>query len=309
MKGIWYRCWRGLLRENEMVRGLRLAATGLAGCLLGNIATAHTMWIGLAPDIPEQQVVVNVAYGDYLPGSELLSTEWGRMRLAKYEVIAPDGVRANLGVPEIAAGRRSALPGGVQLSVGGDTGQRKLALADGARGTYQIAAESPVFRYVHYRDKAGAEHYYDGPEAGLKNLAEVLDVSHEVFYLKSAFTAGGWTDVTAAKQLLEIVPVTDLHGARPGTLVRLRVLLRGKPWDTERGPALVTAQNQAFGDRWGLSSALSNGIAEFRVPTAGLWRFDVRHDTLASSFPELVPSAKAGELLVINASFTIHVRP
>lgn len=280
-----------------------------AVALAAGPAAAHTMWISLAPDHGEQQVVTAVAYGDYLPGSELLSTEWGRMRLAKYELLVPGGERSNLGLPEIAAARHSELPGGAQLALGGDTGQRKLALADAARGTYQVLGESPVFRYVHYRAKDGAEHYSDAPESGIANLTEVLEVSHEVFYLKSAFAAGGWTEVAPARQTLEIVPLSDLHAVRAGGVVRFRVLLRGRAWQTEHGPTLLTAQNQAFGDRWGVVSTLVNGVAEFRLPTAGLWRFDARHDTDATQFSELAPGARKGEQLVINASFTVHVRP
>ncbi len=292
-----------------MIYMLRPLALVCCATLVSAPAAAHTMWINLAPDHAEQQVVTSVAYGDYLPGSELLRTEWGAMRLATYELLSPAGVRADLVPPDVGAARARELPGGARITAGGDTGQRKVSLADGARGTYLVLGQSPAFRYVHYRGKDGNDHYSDGPESSIADLSEVLDVSHEVFFLKSAFAAGGWTETAPAKQLFEIVPLTDLHAVRPGDIVRLRVLLRGKPWRAAHGASLLTAQNQALGDRWGLASPLASGVAEFRLPTAGLWRFDARHDAEAAQFPELVRGAKPGEELTINSSFTVHVRP
>src|SRR5512134_2797524 len=95
-------------------------------------AAAHTMWINLVPASQDRQVVVSIGYGDDLPGSELLSTDWGEMRIVRYETIVPDGQRAQLAPPTPVQREKRKLPSGLVVQQGGDAGTHRLQYPAGS---------------------------------------------------------------------------------------------------------------------------------------------------------------------------------
>jgi uncharacterized GH25 family protein len=289
-----------------------LAAAAALTLAHGAITQAHTLWINVIPE-PGKHVITSIGYGDTLPGSEILTPDWGPMQLEAYDLVSPEGKSSPLGLPRLVTQERKALEGGVSAQADPDNGARKLVVPPGARkGTYQLAARTPLVRLIHYRDKQGKSRYSEAPVATLKDVAEVLDTKLELNLMKAAFVAGGWTDPAPLGHALEIVPLSDLGAARPGDVVRFKVLLDGKAWNPTEGEAYITAHNAAFGKRWAMHSTLEAGEGEFRVPTAGPWRVDAAFRGLNTDVAayEGQGGTKGEPLpLLIESTFVFYVAP
>jgi uncharacterized GH25 family protein len=275
-------------------------------------AHAHVLWINVVPQA-EEHVIVSLAYGDFLPGSELMTTDWGLMSVQSYELIAPDGARSSLGPPALVAQPKKLLPANVSVQAAGDTGVRKLALsAQTKQGTYQVAAQTPVYEYTKYRDRAGAEHYTDAPVATLKDVATILNRSFEVMFMKAAFTVGDWSEPAPVGQLLEIVPLSNLAAVKVGDVVRFKVLFDGRAWNPVGVSPQITAQNMSLGDRWGIYSPLIVGAGELRVSHAGLWKINARFQAAVGSderYQILAPKAPADARIFFESTFVMNVAP
>jgi hypothetical protein len=287
-----------------------------AGCLALALVTyagasaGHTMWINLVPAREDRQVLVSIGYGDFLPGSELLSTDWGQMRVARYEAIAPDGKRSGLAPPAPSNHAKESLPSGLVVQRGGDSGSHRLQYPSGSvPGTYQVAAQSDLFRYIEYRDKSGEDRYTDRPLAELVDVDRVLSTSREIFFMKTAFAVGGWTDPAPVGHYLEIVPLSDLSALRPGDTVRFKVLLDGKSWNPAAGAPQISAHSPSFGDGWGLVAPVKYGEAEFRLPNAGMWRIEARVQGKSRDHPGVAGSTEPDEPIYIESTFVLQVRP
>lgn len=275
-------------------------------------AYGHVLWINVVPQAQEH-VIVSLGYGDVLPGSELMSTDWGAMTVSFYELVAPDGTRSSLEPPQIVASPKKELSGRVSFQAAGDSGIRKLAFsAETAKGTYQVAAQTPVFQYTKYRDRAGAEHYSDRPPEKIKDVAAVLDRSFEVMYMKGVFSVGGWSTIKQVGQLFEIVPLTDLDAAKVGDVVRFKVLLDGRAWTPQNLSPQLIAHNAAFGDAWGVYIPLSYGEGSFRLTHGGLWKLNARFRAPIGSderFQKLAPGAPKGAPIFFESTFVMNVKP
>lgn len=270
-------------------------------------AQAHTMWINVVPEY-DKHVIASIAYGDAMPGSELLTPDWWPMHVARYEVIDPDGKRASLGVPKLVTAEKKQLDSGMQVQAGGDIGQRKFIIKpQTTRGTYQLAAATPVARVVNYVDRQGNAKYLDANLTELPEGATVTRTTLGVNLMKAAFAVGAWSDPEPVGLPLEIVPLSDLHAARVGDRVRFKVLLNGAALNPEVGAAHIVAYNMGFGDRWGLHSELKYGEGAFRIPEAGLWRVDAAFRGTSDD----VEAYRSAETLPISieSSFVFLVRP
>ena len=288
------------------------AMVALSATLAGACAKAHVLWINVVPNADEH-VLLSVAYGDFLPGSEILSTEWGAMTLDSYDLVAPDGARSSLRPPAIVAHPKQTLPSQVSVQAGGDVGVRKITFSSSStQGTYQVAGQTPVYQYTHYRDQAGNEHYTDQPIKKVKDVAEVIDRSFEIMFMKSTFDVGGWTEPQPLGQLFEIVPLSDLSALRVGDTVRFKVLFDGRAWNPQRGSPQITAQSMNLGNRWGLYSPLAFGEGEFRVLHAGLWKINARFNAPVGTderYKKLAPGAAADDPIYFETTFVMNVAP
>jgi uncharacterized GH25 family protein len=275
-------------------------------------AVAHTLWINVVPQ-GEKHVVASIGYGDAMPGSEILTPDWGAMTLDSYDVVSPAGERSSLGVPKLVTQEKRQLSSGIAVQPDGDIGVRKLIFgAQTSKGTYQLAGQTPLVRLVTYRDKQGKEHTSDQPSSQLRDVAQVLKTELEVNFMKAAFTVGGWTEPQALGQALEIVPLTDLSEARAGDLFRFKVLLNGKALIPHGHDGQITAHSASFGNRWGLQSTLEYGEGEVRIPQGGLWRVDVTYTGTNADVEAYrgIETGKAASLpLLIESSFVFNVRP
>jgi uncharacterized GH25 family protein len=288
--------------------------TGLAvvAVLAGAPSAAHVLWINVVPQA-QDHVIVSLGYGDFMPGSELMTTEWGAMSVTSYDLITPDGSRSSLGPPQLVTLPIQKLPADVTLQPIGDTGIRKVAFSPASRkGTYQVAAQSPVFEFTRYKDRAGKVHYTDQPIAKVKGVAQVIDRSFEIMFMKATFSLAGWSEPAPLGQLFEIVPLTDLSEARVGDKVRFKVLFDGKAWSWPGISPQLTAQNMSLGDTWALQSPLAFGEGEFRLSHAGMWKVNARFRALAGSderIAKLAPKATADTPVFFETTFVMNIQP
>jgi hypothetical protein len=294
---------------------LPLALGGLAA----SAACAHSPWINLVPEPVEGHVIASLAYGDFMPGSELLANDWGRITVDRYELVAPDGARTPLGLPVVKASPKKDAGGGITVHPESDIGIRKIAFGPESRkGTYQVFARSSVYQYIVYRDGKGEKRYSDQPYSTLEDLAKVESVFRDVYFMKAVHASGAWSEPAVLGEVLEIVPLTDLASAKPGDLVRFKVLLDGAAWTAGGDSSLLTASSPAFGDRWGIQSSLKYGEGEFRLPVGGLWRVAIHFKGRSGDYPKIVPVTREQTVpgvksedveLYVQASLVFHVKP
>jgi hypothetical protein len=296
---------RGTIVKNTVVLSAILAATSIP-------AFGHTLWINVVPQ-PEKHVIASIGYGDRIPGSEILTPDWGPMTLESYEVVSPAGEHSSLGLPKLVTQEKKKLPSGMSVQPDGDVGVRKLAFnPETQKGTYQLAGQTPLVRLTNYRDKQGKEQTSEKPLTQLADVAEVLGTNLEINFMKAAFAVGGWTDPAPVGHALEIVPLIDLSEARSGDVVRFKILLNGKAYIPKGHDGYITAYNMSFGDRWGLHSILEHGEGEFRVPQAGLWRVDVSFQGTnqdVDAYKKIDTGKQRSLPLLVESSFVFNVRP
>jgi hypothetical protein len=286
-------------------------ALALGAAILAPQTGAHTLWINVTPGPEaERKALTFIGYGDSVPGDEILAPDWGVIHFAAYDVIAPDGTRASLGVPKPVAAAKKTLAPGLAWQDGGDVGVRKFTFGSEAQaGTYQVVGLTPVVPLTHYRDTEGREQFSEDAPKDIRNLAKVLGTRLEINYMKSAFVVDKWTPLEPVGYALEIVPVSDLHAARSGDVLRFKVLLNGKPLtsDVAEEP-FITAMSPGLGNRWNLHSELEDGLGEVRVTSPGTWRIDARFGGRADQVDAL-KSAASGTTVWLESSFTFNVLP
>lgn len=255
----------------------KISTLGVMLAVVSAPTMAHTLWINIVPQA-DKHVLASLGYGDRLPASEILTPDWGAMTLETYEVLLPSGERGSLGLPKLVTQPKQPVSTGVTVQPDSDIGVRKLTFdARAAKGTYQIAGQTPLVRLTTYRDKQGREQTTEQPLKELRDVDKVLGTDLEINYMKAVFNVGGWTEPAPVGHALEIVPLSDLKGASVGDVVRFKVLLNGKPLILKGHDAHLTASNAGLGDRWGMQSTLERGEGEFRISQAGLWRVDVSY--------------------------------
>lgn len=271
---------------------------------------AHTLWINVVPQL-DKHVIASLGYGERMPASEILTPDWGAMTLETYEVLSPSGERNSLGLPKLVTQPKQALSTGVTVQPDSDVGVRKLSFdARAAKGTYQLAGQTPLVRLITYRDKQGTEQTSDRPLKELRDVDRVLSTELEINYMKAVFNVGNWTEPGPIGHALEIVPLNDLKAARVGDVVRFKVLLNGKPLILKGHDAHLTASNAGLGDRWGLQSTLERGEGQFRLIDAGQWRVDVSYTGTnkdVDMFRDIEGGKAQGLPLLIESSFVFDV--
>jgi hypothetical protein len=267
------------------MKSLSLLCAGIALSGAAPSSDAHVLWINATPGSDgARTVMASIGYGDFMPGDETLTPEWGPTDIAAYDVISPDGNRSSLGIPKLKPAVARPLPSGIAWEEAGDPAMRKIVLGPkAAPGTYQVVARTPVVPVEQNRI--------------------------EVNYMKTAFAVERWTPLEPVGHALEIIPLSDLQAARAGDVVRFKVLLNGHALTQYVVDyAFAAATSPGFGTRWSLLSELEDGEAEFRLPNGGAWRIDVRFGGPASAVKEF-QSHPAGTHLWIESSFAFFLQP
>ena len=254
-----------------------LAALALALSLgLASPALAHNFWINLNESFahPPGHVTTLLGFGHVIPMDDLLTGDHGVIRLRDYSLVGPDGRVASLGLPSPKAEPKQKTPLGLVVQ-GGDLGLRKITLTGSTQpGTYQVAAQSQPTFFTMYLDPQGKKRMSPKTMDTLPRGSKVLASMKYQSFAKAFFAVKQWSDPKPLGHDLELMPLTDLSRARAGQVVRFKVTFRGKPVTSGfQGIETMTCTSNTFGgpDRFQLSAYLMDGVAQFRLPSAGQW--------------------------------------
>lgn len=287
-----------------------MVALGVATSVWVTSAHAHMLWVNVIEARESGHYLSFIGYGHVLPMEETLVPEYGAVKLDHYDLIAPDGRRVPLGIPDTTIPARAQPAPGVTLQHGGDIGLRKVTLdKDAPAGTWQVAAATPMSFFVRYRDKQGKDKFASTPTREIGDLDKVLSATVYANFVKSQFTVGDGEPgaVKPAGHALELVPQSDLRNVRIGDSVRFKVLLAGRP--LKDYGAYFTARSMSFGIDQLQHAQLKNGSGEIRVPAAGQWRVEVMKQGPTADFPGLEQYRADWDEAELAASFTFHVLP
>lgn len=287
-----------------------------AALLLGaSTASAHGLWITVnAPYASHgaRHVVALLGFGHSHPVDDLLALPGDALQLAFYDLIAPDGQRRSLGMPDMRYVEPAGTAGGLQLQAG-DLGVRKLIVPPDARsGTYQLVAESRPFVTTRYRDGSGTV------RSAMRGIDEIEDAAEILFSVRFQTSAKAYYRLESATAPapvgleLEIMPLSDVSRVRAGDLVEFQVLLRGEAITTDADfEHVMQASSSAFGlwDGMTLRSAIYGHKARFRFPAPGQWHLfaDVRE--LVADSPGLAQYRGKVRAVYHSSSLTLDVLP
>ena len=297
------------MQMKRILSGLLLVAALLSAAP----ASAHMFWVNLieATNHPPGHMMTSLGFGHHLPLDDFLVGKDGTIRIADYELIGPHGKRFSLGKPDATPGTGELL-GGLEI-VRGDLALRKLELTqETAPGTYQVAATSEPAFFTIYIDDKGKQRMAGKSIDAIKDLKKVLESFRYQTNAKSYFAVKKWTDPAPLGGDLEITPLDDLSDVHVGDLVRFRVTYLGKPVNaTSKAIRTMSCTSNTFGgpDKFFLSAYLSDGIAQFRLPTAGQWVADtILHEDVAAA-PALADLKGKCTRVFTAASISFTVKP
>jgi hypothetical protein len=287
---------------------MRLAMTLL--WMLPAPGEAHQLWINVIESQEGGHYLAFVGHGHVLPMEETLVPDYGAVVLDHYDLIAPDGTRASLRVPDQSIPAKQQIGAGATVQDGGDIGLRKITLEEESpAGTWQLAAATPMSFFVRYKDRTGVERFASTPVAQIKDLGSVVTSTVYANFMKAQFITGDGEPAQPAPigHALELVPQSDLRQVRVGDTVRFKVLLYGKA--LKDYGAYFTARSMSFGLNQLQHAPLRNGTGEIRIPAAGQWRVEVMKQGPTADFPGMEQYRGDWKSAEVAATFTFHVLP
>ncbi len=251
-------------------------------------------------------------FGHALPVDDLLTGNFGTIDINKYELVAPDNSRFDLGLPDLKSTAIQQSPSGMAVD-SGDLGLRRISCTDKSiKGTYQVVARSKPIFFTSYLDTNGKQRMAPTSMDAIKDLKTVLmSMKYETF-AKSFYALGEWTEPKPQGYDLEIMPLNDLSNVRVGDLVRFKVTFKGTPVNiSEKAINRMTCVSNTFGgpDKFQLDSYLVDGIAQFRLPTAGQWVANVYFKQEVAGDPSLADLKGKCTLVYTAGTVSFTVKP
>jgi len=293
----------------RIIMALILTVSTLAGP-----ASAHSLWVALTESFnhPPGHVTSLVGFGHSLPIDDLLAGNYGTIALAKYDLVGPDNSRFDLGLPDLKVAPVKTSPTGMAVNTG-DLGLRKIASTEKSTpGTYQVAVESKPAFFTTYIDKNGKHRMAPKSMDRIKDIKSVIaSVKYEAF-AKAFYAVGKWTSPEPLGNDLELMPLSDLSDVHVGDLIQFKVTYKGKPVTvSENAINRMTCVSNTFGgpDKFQLDSHLRNGIAQFRIPTAGQWLGNVYYKQAVGADPRVKDLEGKCTLVYTSATIFFTVKP
>jgi uncharacterized GH25 family protein len=290
----------------------------LAGVILLLSSTsvmAHTMWVNLFRSTAHEpgHALVSVGWGHALPLDDLLVTPHAELKLDRYELVGPDLVRTALPLPEIKVDKGTATPFGITVQKG-EMGIRKLSLSsDTNPGTYQVTAVAEESYFTSYIDQDGKKKMATRPIDEIKDSKKILMSMKFGAYAKSFMAVNGWTPPKPLGYELEIIPKTDLTTVRVGDIVPFEITFMGKPIQRFEEDTIqyITATSNSFGgpDGFFLSSFITKGKGQFRMPAAGQWLVNVYFKQKVAGNDQLKDLADKCTVVYYAGSVSFMVKP
>jgi uncharacterized GH25 family protein len=277
-------------------------------------AFGHQFWVNAYESFthPPGHALITTGFGHEFPLDDLLTSDYGTIRLEHYQVISPEGKIIDLPKPSFERNMPVPAPGAVSVEEG-DLGVRKVQFQeDAAKGSYNVVAVSQPAFVAQYINTAGKKKAVFKPLDQIKDIKDIIFSVKYMSFAKSIFTFGEWTDVEPLGYDLEITPMSDTSKLHAGDILKVRVDFMGKPF-VMRGTDIhfVRAVSNTFGgpDQFELMSFLRDGTASFRIPTAGQWLISCYAIRQVDKDPSLADLKGKTESIYYAASLNLTVKP
>ena len=253
-----------------------------------------------------------IRWGHEVPLDDFLISENGAVTIERYDLIAPDHTITQIPLPVIKKEKKVSSSTGMTI-VPGDLGLRKIGLTDKTMpGTYTVVAETKATFFSGYLDKKGKQHMATLPMDEIKGAESFVFSTRYKATAKSYMGVKEWTTPNPVGHDLEIMPETDLSNVRAGDMVRFKVTLKGKPLTSDMdGINYLHMTSNTFGgpDKYMLTSYVSEGDAQIRVPTAGAWVASVMVKKDVSPDNELKALVEKCKSVYYGATVSFKVKP
>ena len=258
-------------------RPLAILTVIAVGTLATPSSNAHKLFIYSHQSPSEPQTMVTIGYGHELPTDSFLSTDVNTIRLDTYRLHGPDQSSFDFEPPEPKLKASTRTPSNLLVRPGSLAAHLISYDDSSVQGTYQVTTTSIPQYYIEYKNGKGRNKVARSSLDELKDADGVESVKtawRYTFFAKTIFSVNQWSDPQPVGQMVEIIPQTNLAEVKAGDLVVFKVLFNGRPF---RIPFLnLEATNRSFAAGGGpnsftLSSAISDGRAQFRFPNAGQW--------------------------------------
>jgi len=281
---------------------------------LASPALAHNLWVNLTESFahPPGHVTTLLGFGHVMPFDDLLTSDHGVIRLQTYSLVGPDGRAVDLRLPSAKVEPKQKTP--LNLTVqGGDLGLRKIALTGQTTpGTYQVAAKSHPLFFTMYVDAQGKKRMAPKPMDALSGAKQVFASMKYQSFAKAFFAVKEWSQPQALGHDLELMPLSDLSQVRVGEVVRFKVTFQGQPVTSNiQNIETMTCESNTFGvpDGFHLAAYIMNGVAQFRMPTAGQWVANIYYHRKVADDPRFKDLRGKCKDVYIAGSIGFTVKP
>lgn len=276
-------------------------------------AQAHNLWINAFGSFahPPGHALVSLGWGHALPMDDMLNTTNGPVVIEAFSITGPDGNKVQLYIPESKRAKPSSSHAGFDV-LPADIAPQKIAFNEMApKGMYLVEAVSKKTFYTQYVNDKKQTRLALKPKDEIKDIEKVLFSGQFQAFAKSYLNLGKWTNPEPVGHGLEILPLSDLSGVRPGDLVKFEVHFNGNPLSSgANGAEYIIAYSPSFGlsDNFALFSFLMGGKAQFRVQTSGQWMVSVFHNENIAPDGPLKELYKKTNALNYVATLTFSVK-
>jgi len=245
-------------------------------------AMSHSLWINLYESFahPPGHALSCLGWGHAVPMDDFMTSQAGAVKIETYDLIAPDGTRSSLGLPDIKKEKQTKTDSGMTIE-GGELGLRKIGLTElSKKGTYQVAASSKATYFTGYIDKKGKMKMATKPMDEIKDAKSFKFSTRYKADAKSYMTIGEWTEPQPSGSPIEITPLSDLSKLKKGDIAQFEVTLNGTKLNCDmHGMNYLFATSNTYGgpDKFSLCSYIMDGKAQIRIPTASFGSLKLTH--------------------------------
>lgn len=237
---------------------------------------AHYFWVNSFESFTHKpgHTTVSLGWGHSMPIDDVLNSVNGKLTIADFFIISPDGEKIKLTIPSSEAQKASLKVKDFDV-YNANLGLQKIALKkESTKGVYTISAKNKPTFFTQYVDSKDRQRLKLTTIDKIKDLKKVILSGQYESLAKSYLTLGKWNEPKPTNKGLEIIPKTDLSNIKVGDLVEFEVLFYGKPLHTSANNIVfIEAKSNSFGqnDGYSLMSYIGYGKAQIRVPSSGQW--------------------------------------
>jgi uncharacterized GH25 family protein len=276
--------------------------------------SAHSLWINSFESFVHKpgHTTVGLGWGHVSPIDDILNSPSGKIIVEKFTITSPNGTMTKLRIPSSKIQEPTQKNNNFDIYAA-DTGLQKIALKKGSqKGVYKIEAQSKPTFYTQYINQKGQTRLKLTSKDNISDIKKVLmSVKFEAFATSYLTLGTSWKQPKELDKGLELIPLTDLSNVRIGELVRFKVLFYGKPLSVSaKSMDYISASSNTFGqkDGFALMSYIKDGIAQFRVQSAGQWIVTCNHKDTVDKEGKLKSLFGKVNYVFNSASLTFNVK-